>query len=83
MRERQGQRVDLHAFVVVVIFGAALAIVLHWGIVENARDIAMVMVGILAGRFGTVVDYWLGSSSSSARKTEISAGTIPPAPDRN
>ena len=63
------------SFVVAVTFAVVLVIVLHWGVIEGARDIGMVMVGVLSSKYGTVIDYWIGSSSGSARKTEIAVET--------
>ena len=65
----------LVSFVVAITFGVVLVVVLHWGVIEGARDIGMVMVGVLSSKYGTVIDYWIGSSSGSARKTEIAVGT--------
>jgi hypothetical protein len=37
------------------------------------RETLLVLVGVLAGEFKNVCSYWLGSTHSSARKTEMLA----------
>lgn len=39
----------------------------------NSHDIVMAMTGVLATAFGGIVNYYFGSSSGSAKKTEILA----------
>lgn len=39
----------------------------------GVKEVLLVLVGVLAGAFKDVSGYWLGSSASSARKTEINA----------
>lgn len=39
----------------------------------GVKETLLILVGILAGAFKDTVGYWLGSSHSSERKTEIMA----------
>lgn len=39
----------------------------------GVKEVLLVLVGVLAGAFKDVCGYWIGSSASSARKTEINA----------
>ena len=39
----------------------------------GVKETLLVLVGVLAGSFKDVVGYWIGSSHSSERKTEILA----------
>jgi hypothetical protein len=41
------------------------------------NETLLVLVGVLAGEFKNVCSYWLGSTHSSSRKTEIIAATGP------
>jgi hypothetical protein len=38
------------------------------------KETLLVLVGVLAGEFKNVCGYWLGTSHSSSRKTELLAG---------
>jgi membrane protein DedA with SNARE-associated domain len=42
----------------------------------GVKEVLLVLVGVLAGAFKDVCGYWLGSSASSARKTEINASLL-------
>jgi hypothetical protein len=42
----------------------------------GVKEVLLVLVGVLAGAFKDVSGYWLGSSASSARKTEINAALL-------
>jgi hypothetical protein len=37
------------------------------------KEILLILIGHLAAKFGTVVDFYYGTSSSSERKTELLA----------
>lgn len=39
----------------------------------GVKETLLVLVGVLAGSFKDVVGYWIGSSHSSERKTELMA----------
>ena len=39
----------------------------------GVKEVLLILVGVLAGSFKDVTGYWLGSSASSARKTELAA----------
>jgi membrane protein DedA with SNARE-associated domain len=41
---------------------------------EKAREPLLILVGSLSAAFGAVVNYWFGSSSGSAHKSELLAG---------
>lgn len=43
----------------------------------GVKETLLVLVGVLAGSFKDVVGYWIGSSHSSERKTELMAGEAP------
>jgi len=64
--------------IVLFLFGGSLAIVLTQSAPPGSENVANVLLGALAGMAGTVVSYWVGSSSGSARKTELMAP--PPTP---
>jgi hypothetical protein len=53
-------------------FIATTAFVVVHGV--NESPIALTVLGALVAKFGTVVDYWLGSSSSSRAKDAVIAG---------
>lgn len=40
---------------------------------QGAREPLLLLIGSLAAAFGSVVTYWFGSSSGSARKDELLA----------
>ena len=40
---------------------------------EKAREPLLILVGSLSAAFGAVVNYWFGSSSGSAHKSELLA----------
>lgn len=56
--------------VVVVGFIAACALTFSKVIHADMKDVALTLLGVLAGKFGTVVDYYFGSSAGSADKTD-------------
>jgi hypothetical protein len=57
------------AVVVLGFMGTLLFVLAHYNV--ELKEVALVLVGVLAGKFGTVVDYQYGSSAGSARKDEI------------
>ena len=62
-----------------VTFLAALvaSAVIAW--VKNDYSILMAMVGVAATNATTVVNYWVGSSDGSSKKTDLmAAATVPP-----
>ena len=58
---------------VVLGFFGAFWIILHSAVEPALRDVVLVLVGSLAAKFGSVVDYFFGSSSGSAEKTRLMA----------
>ena len=66
-----------HVFLAVVVcamFAAALVGLFVYEPAPGAREPLLILVGALAGQFGAVVQYWFGSSASSAAKNEIIKG---------
>lgn len=59
--------------VLLLMFGAVLALVLLRGLPEGVRDIALVLLGTLGTMATQVPNYWLGSSAGSSRKTDLLA----------
>ena len=58
---------------VVTGFFVAFWVILHSSVEPALRDVIMVLAGNLTAKFGSVVDYFFGSSSGSAEKTRIMA----------
>lgn len=52
-------------------FGACYAVWFHPLIEGGARDVALILIGTLAAAFGSVVNWYFGSSSGSARKDAV------------
>jgi len=44
---------------------------------EKAREPLLILVGSLSAAFGAVVNYFFGSSSGSAHKSELLARNVP------
>jgi uncharacterized membrane protein len=71
--------------IIQIIFKYSLAIAIVYGffyilgnmtkfvIPEGSRDIVMLVIGVIVGKFGTIVDHEWGSSSGSEKKTDIIA----------
>lgn len=58
--------------IVIVAFACSLVVVLLWIPFPNGnRDILTIAVGAVLAKFGSVVDYFFGSSKGSADKTKI------------
>jgi ABC-type multidrug transport system fused ATPase/permease subunit len=66
------KRIAQGSISIAIVFGffGVFVYMLHQGV---EKDIQLVMIGALIQAFATVVSYYLGSSSGSARKTEIAA----------
>jgi hypothetical protein len=51
------------------------------------KDVLLILVGVVASRFGSVYDFYFGSSAGSKEKTDIinssRAGTAPDTPPAN
>jgi hypothetical protein len=60
--------------IICVIFGAALV----FGYLSDDRTILNMLVGAAISNFTIVVGYWVGSSSSSAKKDDVIAESAPP-----
>lgn len=68
--------------IVSIAFGVACWLVLtRVGIPDNA--LTQMMCGYLAAKFGTVVDYWMGSSAGSKAKDQVIAAQAPAVKEPN
>lgn len=66
-----------HVFLAVLIcamFIAVIAALFLYEPPDKAREPLLILVGSLGAAFGAVVNYWFGSSSGSAHKSELLAG---------
>ena len=62
----------LVSIIVVLGFMGILVLVLTTKVQGGATpEVILVMLGALAQGFGTVINYWLGSSQSSSSKDEV------------
>lgn len=66
--------------VVLALFGMATALTFIWPAPPGAEAILNVLLGSLGAMAVQVVSYWVGSSSGSARKTELLADNKETAP---
>ena len=65
-----------HVFLAVLIcamFIAVIAALFLYEPPDKAREPLLILVGSLGAAFGAVVNYWFGSSSGSAHKSELLA----------
>lgn len=58
-------------------FFATLGALLTYGKPEFGGDALMIMLGALGSAWAAATSYWLGSTSNSARKTELLASSQP------
>ena len=66
-----GWRADLIGFISVGGFVVICTLILTGGaIVDSMKDVGLILLGQLSMKFGTVVDYFYGSSQGSANKSE-------------
>ena len=65
------------AVLIVLGFFGALAYLIRFGKPENSSDAMLLMLGSLAGAFGSTVAYFFGTTANSARKTELLAASAP------
>lgn len=68
------------SFLVIGLWGYVQIHLLNGMVPGENRDLVIRMLGILDAAVFTVLTYWLGSSHSSARKTDLLAGPEPEAP---
>lgn len=59
--------------VVLILFGGALVVVLDHALPDGNKDAAMLLLGMVSTKAASIVDYWTGSSSGSADKTQMMA----------
>jgi hypothetical protein len=67
-----------HVFIGVLICMMFIAAVIALFLLEpkaGAKEPLLLLIGALSAAFGAVVNYWFGSSSSSAHKDELLANT--------
>ncbi len=57
--------------IVTVGFISILTLLLYSDLPTSVEKPFMILVGVLASAFGAVINYWLGSSSSSAAKSAV------------
>ncbi len=62
------------AFIVILGFFGAIWFVTRGGVDASMRDALLILIGALGAAFGAVVNYYFGSSSGSASKTELLKG---------
>lgn len=78
---RQNWRRDLVGLVSVGGFAFVCIIVLRGGeIVPSMKDVGLILLGQLSMKFGTVIDYYYGSSSGSKEKDAVITGLTKPGP---
>ena len=63
--------------IIIAFFGsiASLFVLSYYKVdlANGVKEVLLVLVGVLAGAFKDVTGYWIGSSHSSTRKTELAA----------
>jgi len=82
MEKRSAWAAGLVSVLVTLSFGLVIAQLL-WRPVDlgpQVTTILNVLLGVLAAKFGTVVDYWLGSSAGSKDKDNALVGRIEDGP---
>lgn len=52
-------------------FFGMLTVLIFYGVDEIVKDIILMMLGVLASKWGSMIDYFFGSSAGSAKKTQI------------
>lgn len=62
------------AIAVVISFVSLIAAMFGFTMPEGMRDVAMLLLGTLAGSFSTIISYYFGSSASSRQKDELLKG---------
>ena len=55
-------------------FFAVLLFLVKFSIPENNKDLLYIVIGVLIGAFGTIVNYEWGSSRSSSEKNDLLKG---------
>lgn len=77
MTQQNGRTIGVLAVTVTAMFALALGWVLAYGLPEQGRDAALVMLGALGSSWTSVIAYFFGSTSGSSRKTELLAKANP------
>lgn len=65
------------SIIVLLTFGAVLTLALLHGAPSGSEAILNVLLGTLGTLASGVVNYWVGSSAGSSRKTELLADSVP------
>lgn len=63
--------------IVLITFAVALWLVLTKALPQGSEQMANLMLGFLGGMAVSAVNYWVGSSSGSAAKTELLYNSVP------
>lgn len=64
-------RADVLGMVVVLAFAVVCVLLFRGGVIDlSVKDVALILIGQLGAKFGTIVDYHFGSSAGSAAKEE-------------
>ncbi len=63
------------SIIVVVGFGVVCGALFFLSIPQEMKELAMLLLGILGAGFTSVINYWMGSSSSSQKKDATIAET--------
>lgn len=76
-----GRELGMYVIAIIVIVATfwVLKQVLGVEIPAGNRDVVMMIVGVLVAKFGTIVDFFYGSSKGSADKTDAMAAKAPDA----
>lgn len=61
------------ALIICAMFAGAVVALFMLEPPTGAREPLLILIGALAAAFGAVVNYWFGSSSGSAAKSELLA----------
>jgi membrane protein YqaA with SNARE-associated domain len=61
------------ACLICLMFGAAVVALFYVEPPAGAREPLLILIGVLGARFGSIVDYYFGSSAGSAEKNNLLA----------
>lgn len=71
--KRLGFMQSLLALVIVSGFFGCIWLVMKHDVVQNMRDALLILIGSLGAAFGSIVNWYFGSSKGSADKNELLA----------
>ncbi len=69
----------LSLIVIMGFIAVCLAMFLMPPIHQEMKELAMLLLGVLAAGFTTIINFWTGSTSSSQKKDAVIAQALPPA----